>query len=98
MYAHLIATHIEHVTSEGPGFASHTGYFSVDIYQWCVNGLSKALWSAKKLNGCVHLKDPLEPFEWGRRLIVSRLRVSVCHRYVHKGAERRCYASMNLVL
>ena len=33
--------------SEGPGLGSCISYFSVDAYQWCLTGLSKAWWCAQ---------------------------------------------------
>ena len=71
--------------SEGPGFESCVGWLlrcgHIPVPNWFNKGLVVCI----TVCGCVHLKDPLESVE--KR--VSRLRVSVCRRYVHNSDERR---------
>ena len=68
---HSVVTHIGSVThdQEVPGSNPVcVGCCGVDIYQWCLTGLTKARWCAKLLFGCTHLKDPLESVEKSRGL------------------------------
>ena len=58
------------------------GFFGVDIYYWCLTGLSK-MWWFEKLS--IIASTWKTPWNLGKiEGIVSWLRVSVCSRYVHK--------------
>ena len=69
--------------SEGPEYNSCTGCFGVDIYQWCLTCSSKAWWFSKLSMRLRGYKWPFEYIICGKIVIVSRLRVSFCHRYVN---------------
>ena len=89
---HSVVTHIGSVTRDQkiPGLnPMWVGCCGVDIYQWCLTGLTKGL--VVTVHNCLWLRAPKRPLgvcqkEYG---IVSRLRVSVCRRYVHNSDERR---------
>ena len=71
-HPHSVVTRIGSVTRDQKVPGSNpvwVGCCGVDIYQWCLTGLTKAWWCVCiTVCGCVHLKDPLESVEKSRGL------------------------------